>query len=86
MQVQGSRTWKAVVEYLSWQASNQAALLRHLTAPIVDDLPAVRRTKESFDFQWDRMPDGNWIENRPELTCVPRTKVGVCNIVPPLAG
>jgi len=49
---------ESVVEYLSWQASNQAILLRHLSAPILNDLPAIRRTKESFDFQWAEIPTG----------------------------
>ena len=49
---------ESVVEYLSWQASNQAILLRHLSAPILNDLPAIRRTKASFDFQWAEIPTG----------------------------
>jgi SAM-dependent methyltransferase len=49
---------ESVVDYLSWQASNQAILLRHLAAPILDELPAIRRTKASFDFQWGEIPAG----------------------------
>lgn len=49
---------ESVVEYLSWQASNQAILLRHLSALILNELPAIRRTKESFDFQWAEIPTG----------------------------
>lgn len=56
---------ESVVEYLTWQTSNQAVLLRHLSAPIIDDLPAVRRTKESFDFQWAEIPNGRHMLEHP---------------------
>ena len=59
-----------VVEYLHWQTTNQAALLRHLVGPDVHDLPAVRRTRASFDFQWADIPTGHSMldneEFRPE--------------------
>lgn len=48
-----------VVEYLSWTCTRQAALLRHVSAPIVPDLPSVKQTKASFDFQWADVPTGH---------------------------
>jgi SAM-dependent methyltransferase len=48
-----------VVDYLSWQCTRQADLLRHVSAPIVPDLPSVRQTKASFDYQWADIPTGH---------------------------
>jgi SAM-dependent methyltransferase len=48
-----------VVDYLSRQCTRQADLLRHVSAPIVPDLPSVRQTKASFDFQWADIPVGH---------------------------
>jgi SAM-dependent methyltransferase len=47
-----------VVDYLTWQTSNQAMLLRHLAAPVIRDLSLMAETRESFDFQWDQIPTG----------------------------
>jgi SAM-dependent methyltransferase len=58
---------ESVVEYLTWQTSNQAALLRHVAAPIVQDLPAVTRTKQSFDFQWAEIPTGRYMLENAEF-------------------
>jgi 2-polyprenyl-3-methyl-5-hydroxy-6-metoxy-1,4-benzoquinol methylase len=50
-----------VVRYLDFQVTSQAALLRHLAAPVVADLPQVRQTKASFDFQWAEIPVGRYM-------------------------
>jgi SAM-dependent methyltransferase len=56
-----------VVEYLTWQTTNQSALLRHLVGPDVANLPAVRRTKDSFDFQWADIPKGRGMLDDPDF-------------------
>src|SRR5262245_49212750 len=50
-----------VVDYLTWQTSNQARLLRYLAAPVIRDLPIVAETKASFDFQWAEIPTGRYM-------------------------
>ena len=50
-----------VVRYLDFQVTNQAALLRYLASPVIADLPQVRETKESFDFQWAEIPLGRYM-------------------------
>ena len=56
-----------VVEYLTWESSRHSALLRHLAAPIVEELPAVRNTKASFDYQWAEIPGGAAMLDAPEF-------------------
>ena len=56
-----------VVDYLSWANTRQASLLRHVSAPIVPDLPSVRQTKASFDFQWADIPTGFAMLADPEF-------------------
>lgn len=56
-----------VVEYLRWQTTNQAEMLRHLSSPVIQDLPAVKRTKDSFDFQWADIPTGHSMLDNPEF-------------------
>jgi SAM-dependent methyltransferase len=50
-----------VVRYLDFQVTNQAALLRHVAAPIMPALPEVRQTRASFDFQWGELPAGRYM-------------------------
>jgi SAM-dependent methyltransferase len=50
-----------VVRYLDFQVANQASLLRHLAAPVIRELPMVRQTRESFDFQWAEIPAGRYM-------------------------
>lgn len=53
-----------VVRYLDYQVTQQASLLRYLAGPIRQDLPEVRATRESFDFQWAEIPAGrHMLEN-----------------------
>jgi SAM-dependent methyltransferase len=52
------RHLERVVEHLSWQSGRQAQIIRHLLAPVVAELPAVARTRGSFDFQWAEIPTG----------------------------
>lgn len=56
-----------VVEYLRWDSSRQSALLRHLAAPVLADLPAIRNTKASFDYQWAEIPGGAAMLDSPEF-------------------
>lgn len=50
-----------VVRYLDFQVANQASLIRYLAAPVIHELPLVRETKESFDFQWAKIPVGRFM-------------------------
>lgn len=50
-----------VVRYLDYQVTNQAALLRYLASPVIADLPQVRETRASFDFQWAEIPVGRFM-------------------------
>jgi SAM-dependent methyltransferase len=56
-----------VVEYLTWENSRQASLLRHLVAPVMADLPLARKTKQSFDYQWAAIPTGAAMLDSPEF-------------------
>ncbi len=48
------------VRYLLDESSRMASLLRHLAAPVMQDLPLARQTRGSFDFQWEKLPRGRW--------------------------
>jgi 2-polyprenyl-3-methyl-5-hydroxy-6-metoxy-1,4-benzoquinol methylase len=50
-----------VVRYLDHQVAQQAAMIRYLAAPVIADLPQVRETKASFDFQWAEIPLGRYM-------------------------
>src|SRR5262245_422015 len=50
-----------VVRYLDFQVANQASLIRYLAAPVIHELPMVRETKASFDFQWAEIPTGRFM-------------------------
>lgn len=56
-----------VGRYLDHQVTNQASLLRHLAAPIIAELPQVRETKASFDFQWAEIPAGRYMLENPQF-------------------
>jgi SAM-dependent methyltransferase len=56
-----------VVRYLDYQVTSQAALLRYLASPVIADLPQVRETKESFDFQWAEIPLGRYMLENEEF-------------------
>src|SRR5689334_20168421 len=43
---------ESVVRYLNFQVSHQSSIVRYLAAPVIQNFPSVRETKESFDFQW----------------------------------
>ncbi len=56
---------EAQVAYLEYESGRMASLLRHLAAPILQDLPLTKQTRDSFDFQWDKLPKGRWnLENK----------------------
>lgn len=56
-----------VVRYLDYQVTGQAALLRYLASPVIADLPEVRATKASFDFQWAEIPLGRYMLENEEF-------------------
>jgi SAM-dependent methyltransferase len=58
---------ESVVRYLNFQVSHQASLLRHVAAPHIHELPAVRETRESFDFQWAEIPTGRYMLENAEF-------------------
>ena len=60
-------TLRYQVDYLLLEVSRLRSLVRHLTAGKTDELPLLAQTRESFEYQWDATPDGNWIDTRPEL-------------------
>jgi SAM-dependent methyltransferase len=55
------------LDYLQLEVSRLRSLVRYMTAGTIHEMPLQMQTRESFDFQWSSMPDGNWIETRPEL-------------------
>lgn len=55
------------VEYLLLEVSRLRSSMRYLLGDRGEELPLQLRTRESFEFQWAEMPDGNWIDTRPEL-------------------
>jgi 2-polyprenyl-3-methyl-5-hydroxy-6-metoxy-1,4-benzoquinol methylase len=61
------RALEVKVDYLSYEISRQASLIRYLAGDSIHHMPIKSYTRDSFDFQWRDMPDGNWIENRPEI-------------------
>lgn len=54
------------VRYLEFQVSRLSSIVRHLAAPVINDLPVAKETRDSFNFQWDRLPRGMTIDN-PEV-------------------
>ena len=55
---------EAQVAYLEYESSRMSSLLRYLAAPVIQELPLTKQTRESFDFQWDKLPKGRWnLEN-----------------------
>ncbi len=61
------RSLEHKVDYLVYEVRRQASILRYLSADSIHHLPIKSYTKDSFNFQWRDMPDGNWFETRPEL-------------------
>lgn len=51
--------------YLQHECTRMASILRHLTGPHINELPSMSyQTKASFDFQWDKLPEGRFnLEN-----------------------
>ena len=50
----------ARLDYLEYELSRMASLLRHLGATKPDQMPNVGQTKSSFDFQWEQLPKGRY--------------------------
>jgi SAM-dependent methyltransferase len=58
---------KSQVDYLVYEVQRQGSLIRYLAADSIHNMPIKSYTKDSFEYQWRDMPDGNWVETRPEL-------------------
>jgi len=54
------RHLEKVVAYLEYNLSRTMAITRHLAAPIINDLPLAKQTRESFNFQWGSVPTGRF--------------------------
>lgn len=52
---------REMVDYLLYENSRMSALLRYVVAPVVKDLPIVQQTRQSFDFQWNKIPTGRFM-------------------------
>lgn len=52
------RFLEAKVAFLLDEVSDMRSRLRYLVAEKRDDLPIFQQTKDSFNFQWDRLPEG----------------------------
>ncbi|MBI2266893.1 MAG: hypothetical protein HYU64_17300 [Armatimonadetes bacterium] len=50
---------EAQVQFLLDEVGSLKGLVRHLASDRIQDLPLVRETRESFDFQWRNLPIGN---------------------------
>lgn len=57
----------AMTEWLYYENSRLSALVRHLSAPVINTLPDASQTRGSFDFQWDSIPLGRWSLDHPEF-------------------
>lgn len=61
------RHLEQVVFYLENQQKWMATIIRRLAAPVIHDLMQSSQTKESFNFQWGRVPLGRWSLDNPEF-------------------
>lgn len=67
---------ESVTEYLEFELSRLSSILRYIAAGVINDLPYAQQCKDSFNFQWDKLPTGRWnLENEkfrkeaPSLVC-----------------
>ena len=67
---------EAKVEFLLDEVSGLRTLVRYLTADKAEELPPFTQTKESFDFQWQNLPEGHamlsnedWKQGVTETIC-----------------
>lgn len=67
---------EAKVEFLLDEVSGLKTLVRYLTADRAEELPPFTQTKESFDFQWQNLPEGHamlsnedWKQGVTETIC-----------------
>lgn len=56
-----------VVRYLEYENSRLSSLMRYIAAPVIQDLPVTRQTRQSFDFQWDKIPEGRFMLSNKEF-------------------
>ncbi|MBF0417951.1 MAG: class I SAM-dependent methyltransferase, partial [Magnetococcales bacterium] len=61
------RALELKVDYLVYELSRVTSIQRYLAGDSIHHMPIKSYTRDSFDFQWRDMPDGNWIENVPEI-------------------
>ncbi len=50
-----------LTHYLEHQVSSLSSIMRYVAVAVVRDLQLARQTHESFDFQWDRLPQGRYM-------------------------
>jgi SAM-dependent methyltransferase len=58
---------EAKVAYLLDEVSGLRTLVRHLIADRIDQLPIVRQTRSSFNYQWRNLPEGQAMLSNPEF-------------------
>jgi SAM-dependent methyltransferase len=59
------RLLEAQVAFLLDEVSGLRSLMRHVAADKMNDLPLVRQTRESFDYQWRHLPEGASMLSNP---------------------
>ena len=50
---------EAKISFLLDDVSSLKSLVRHLASDGIDKLPIFQRTRDSFDYQWERLPEGH---------------------------
>ena len=69
------RLLEAKVAFLLDEVSGLRSLIRHLVSEKMDILPIFQQTKDSFDFQWDQLPEGYQLLSSDDW------KDGVCDTI-----
>src|SRR5208283_1570555 len=55
------------VKYLEYQCSRLSSIVRYLAAPLIHELPTIQQTRQSFDFQWNKIPEGRFMLSNKEF-------------------
>jgi SAM-dependent methyltransferase len=56
---------EARAEFLQDEVSQLRSLVRHLAGDRIQEWPIVRATRDSFDFQWRNLPEGEAMPSNP---------------------
>ncbi|MEW5758332.1 MAG: class I SAM-dependent methyltransferase [Candidatus Omnitrophota bacterium] len=51
---------EAIVNYLESEVSRISSLVRYIATPRINDLPFIKRTNDSFDFQWKNIENNGY--------------------------